>query len=358
MDLRTRAAAYGIAGLLISGIAIFAGSVTGSLSVPAGGFNPSSPGFLSIMLTDPPSVPANVTAVYLDYSNLGVHAYGFGDAGWVWTGTAGTIETMSLVNLSQTISAGTVPSGNYNAVAFLVSSAKILYNGVNYTATLNGGRLVATIPGGLEVNSTVPAGALIDLSPVVLNVGTQSSPDFVVTTAARALQVPRGEFVQEMRHLGFRMPLAERGWFRSFIAAHSDNISASSVTFSSTSLSLSVTSPGTDSSTVRVIILSPSASVNVQGRLGALASSFVFAVQPDGSLQLVSFNQMSRGNMISIHTAMATPGFTLAAGASKTFTYSGAITTLLTDQGINRGSTYYVRVFGPATFGVQSVVAS
>ena len=357
MDVKTRAAAYGIAGLVLSGFAILAGSWLGTFSVPIGGFDPASPGSLSIMLTDPPSVPAGVTAVYVTYSSIGVHAVGLGDSGWIWTGEDGTIETMGLVNFSQTISVGDVPSGSYNLVAFLVSSAEVTYDGANVSATVNSGRLNIPIPGGLLVNSTTPSAALIDISPVVLNLGTQADPNFVITTTAHALQLPRSEFAQNMRHLGFRMALANHGWYRAFIASHANGPTTNSVTLGPSSFSLSITGPSSESSTVRVIILSPS-NVSHHGPLGALADSFVFAVQPDGSLGLVSFASVTPRTMGQIRSAMQTPGYGLPAGATATFTYSGTITTLLSGETVVGGSTFYVRVLGPSTFSVDSVTAT
>lgn len=361
MDIRTRAAAYGIAGLVLSGIAIFAGSFSGALTAPSGGFNPASPGFLSIMLTDPPSVPQNVTGVFVTYSNVGIHAVGLGGAegssGWVWTGDSGTVETLGLVNTSQTISAGSVPTGRYNAIAFLVSSVAVEYNGQNYSAAVASGRLLLPFPEGLQVNGSAPSAALIDINPVILNLGTQSTPNFVFTTAGHALQLPRTEFVQDMRNVGFRMGLLHRPWYQAFVAAHMHTVSANSVNLSASSFSLTITGPASESSTVRAIILSPGA-VNPHGRLNALASSFVFAVKPDGSLQLISFGSLSPGTIVQIRQAMQSAGFVLAAGATATFSFSGTITTLLTGQGVASGDTYNVTVVGPNTFGINSVTAS
>ena len=357
MNVKTRAAAYGIAGLVLSGIAIFAGSLSGTFTAPRGGFDPATPGFLSIMLTDPPSVPQGVTGVFVTYSNLGLHAVGLGEAGWVWTGDTGTVETLGLVNVSQTISAGNVPSGSYNAIDFVISSVQIEYGGLNYSAAVTSGRLIVPLHDALQVNSSAPSAALIDLSPVVLNVGTQTSPNFVVTTAAQALQLPRAEFVQDMRHMGFRFALQAKGWYHAFIALHPNNLSANSVTLSANSFSLSITSPASDVSTVRVIILSPGA-MNPRGHLSALASSIVFAVQPNGTLKLVSFGSVTMGILSQIRSEMQTTGFSLPAGASTVFNYSGTITTLLSGEGVASGQSYYVTVVGPSTFSVNSVTAS
>ena len=157
MNVQAKAAAYGIVGLALAGVVILSGTAIGVLNPSSGGFNPASPGLLSILLTDPPSVPEGVTAVYINYSGLALHAKGLGDGGWVTVAGQGTLETLGLVNISQTLTSGNVPSGTYNLLAFNITSAEVEYLGTNYSATVNSGRLIVPILGGLTVNSSNPA---------------------------------------------------------------------------------------------------------------------------------------------------------------------------------------------------------
>jgi len=346
LKLGTKVAAYGLAGLVLAGMIIFSGSSLGLL-------NFGSPGVLSVLLTDPPSVPEGVSAVYITYSNIAVHADGSGDSGWVTIAGAGTIDTLKLVNLSQTISSATIPSLSYNLVAFDISSVKIDFMGTNYSATVNSPRLIVPIVGGVKVNSGHLAAALVDIQPTVLNLGDQSNPRFTVSTGAKALQVPESEETPSMKEVGNRASLEGSSWLQSFRASHSDTLTSSGLTLTHNSISFSVTNPGSESLTIRLVVVSPASSgERVTAALGSVANSFVFAVGSDGSLKLQAW---ASGQVESVLEAS---GYSLAQGATHQLTYSGAITSLLGSHGISSGSSYNVIVFGPEALSVQTVVAS
>jgi hypothetical protein len=346
LKLGTKVAAYGLAGLALAGVLIFSGSSLGLL-------NFGSSGVLSVLLTDPPSVPDGVSAVFITYSNLAVHTNSFGDSGWVTIAGAGTIDTLKLVNLSQTISSATIPSLTYNLVAFDISSVKVDFMGKNYSATINSGRLVIPIVGGVEVNSAHSAAALVDIQPTVLNVGDQSDPKFAVTAGAKALQVPDSEETPSMNQVGDRSSMEGRSWLQSFRASHSDTLAGSGLTLTSKSLSFSVTNPGSESLTIRLVVVTPaSPGERVAAALGSIANSFVFAVGSDGSLTL------QNGASGHAETLLEGSGYSLAEGATHQFTYSGAITSLLDGHVISTGTSYNIIVFGSEALSVQTIVAS
>jgi Domain of unknown function (DUF4382) len=352
MNVRTRAAAYGLAGLALASIVIFSGSTLGVLQSYEN-FNPLSSGVLSILLTDPPSVPDGVSAIYINYTDIAIHVTGFGDSGWVTTGGQGSIETFGLVNLSQTISTGSVPAGRYNLVRFTISAATVEYQGKNYSANVYSGKLTVPIVGGLAVNASHPAAAVVDIHPTVLNLGSQADPNFVITSGARALQVPAREVTALLEHVGNRLSLNGRGWFQSFLATHSDNLTGSGATLTSNSFSFSTTNPGPDQVTLRMIIVSQTTlGVRPLSALGLLANSVVFTVGPDRSLHLVT------GTPGQVLSAIEGDGYSLQAGASVTLAYSGSLTTLRSGGGITAGSTYYIILVGSRALSVQTVEAS
>jgi len=346
LKLGTKVAAYGLAGLVLAGVLIFSGSSLGLL-------NFGSSGVLSVLLTDPPSVPEGVSAVYVTYSNIAVHADGSGDSGWVTIAGAGTIDTLKLVNLSQTISSATIPSLTYNLIAFNISGLKVDFMGKNYSANVNSVRLVVPIVGGVKVNSAHVAAALVDIQPTVLNLGDQSNPRFAVSTGAKALQVPESEETPSMKEVGNRSSLEGRSWLQSFRASHSDNLASSGLTLTPNSLSFSVTNPGSDSLMIRLVVVAPASSgERVTAALGSIANSFVFAVGSDGSLKLQA------GASGQVESVLEASGYSLAEGATHQFIYSGAITNLLGNHGISTGINYNVIVFGSEALSVQTVMAS
>lgn len=350
MELRTKAATYGMAGLIAAGVLILASNSLGILSEV-------SSGALAIMLTDPPTVPDGVSAVYLSYSSLAVHVSGLGDSGWVATGSHGTIETLGLVNLSQTISTGTVPSLSYNLLSLTITGANVTFLGMNYTATVSSGKLTIPIVGGLRVDSSNPAAAVVDLQPTVLNLGNQTDPDFALSAGAKAVQVPPGQVVEPMLHLNNKSSLKGRGWYDSFAARQPDVVAKTGIALTSHSLTLNVTNSGPDPVDIRmVIVTSETPSMKPKGLQASLADSAVFVVEPDHSLQLLTGGTGDRGHT-ALRSALEGTGYVLAAGATVTLSFSGLITEFSSTSGLTAGATYYVVVLGSHTLSVQPVTA-
>ena len=100
----------GVIVLLIVIVAIY--FVNGVMSNKSGGGlygqgNISVP----VSLTDPPEVPSGTSALVVTYSSVGVHLLGAGnDSGWIYSNTSGTLNLMSLVNVSQAIATVTIPA--------------------------------------------------------------------------------------------------------------------------------------------------------------------------------------------------------------------------------------------------------
>ncbi len=346
MRLRTKAAAYGIGGLVLAGAVLFSGSTLGLL-------NTSSSGILSVMLTDPPVVPDGVSAVFVTYSSIAVHAVGFNDSGWVSVTGEGTIDTMKLLNFSQTISSATIPSLTYNLIEFNLSKVSVEYLGTNYTATVASGKLVVPIVGGVKVSASNPAAALIDIQPTILNLGNGTDPEFTVATGARALQIPTGEVSDSMRNVGNRYSLQGHDWFDSFKESHSDNLTVSGLALSSSSFSFSATNGGSEPAMIRMIILTPV----VQGEsamtvLGSMADSIFFAMNSNGTLELVN------GTPGQVESFLGSNGYSLAPGASHSFVFSGTITSLLGKHGVISGTDYTLVLMGSDALSVKTLVAS
>ena len=366
-DLRlgTKAAAYGIAGLALAGGVILSGSYLGLLNL-----TPS--GTLSILLTDPPSVPTGVTAVYITYSDMAVHAVGFGDSGWVNIPGQGTVDTLGLVNFSRTISSAQIPALTYNLVRFNISKTSVDFMGKNYTVAVNSGRLTVPFVAGLKVNSSSTAAALVDISPTVLNLGSQSLPSFTMAAGAHALQVPSNDVGDSMKTVGSESSLQGRGWFQSFRSDHSDNLTVSGLALTTNSLTFTAQNQGSDSMTIKMVVVTPDASRQKAAEaLGMVGSSFVFAVQPDGSLKLLTGTMSTHGNMSesgqenamsgevqSIQSLFEGQGYTIVGGASFRFSYSGAIASLFGGHAVSIGTGYTVVVMGDDPLSVQTVIAT
>ncbi len=357
MKTQVRAAVYGVAALALAGVVIFSGTTLGLFPLISSDFNPGASAVLSVLLTDPPSVPSGVTAVYLTYSALDVHINGLGDAGWVSTGAQGTVETLGLVNLTQTISSGSIPSGTYNMIRLTITGVQVTFQGKNYSAAVNSGIVDVSIVGGLKVNTSNPSAAIVDIQPTVLNVGSQSAPEFVITAGAKALQVPQSDIRPEMRNVGFRSSIPEREWYRSFEARHSDNLSTESATLSAGSFTLKFTNPTSDPVQISMVAIAPSSAESGPFvALGTLAGSIVFGVGSDRSLQPV--NLVADGNGAgTLRLLLAGQGYRLDPNATVTFTFTGNLNSLVSGMTVTKGSDYSVVVIGKHLVAAVTVQA-
>jgi hypothetical protein len=182
-------------------------------------------GTLSILLTDPPIVPTGVTGVYITYGNVAVHVSGAGNqSGWMETNTKGTINLMKLVNVSATIATVKVSSGVYDALRFNISSAEVTYNAKNYTAFVPRAMLSVRISGGIAVNPINKSATIIDMYPTVVNIGSKSTPEFIVNAAASVYGVPHNDFNDQMGNVGFMMQLGGQAWWKQISEQNTANM--------------------------------------------------------------------------------------------------------------------------------------
>ncbi len=143
-----------------------------------------------ILLTDPPTVPSGTTSLVINYSGEQVHLADAGNAsGWVNATGSGSIDLLSEVNLSQTIGDVSLPAGaKINMARFDIVSAHITINGTTYNITVPSSKVTAHITSGQQVNGS--ASILLDLSPTVVTIVTNSSAVYVLVPSVRAIVTP------------------------------------------------------------------------------------------------------------------------------------------------------------------------
>jgi Domain of unknown function (DUF4382) len=355
-----------------------------------------SQGTLSVLLTDPPTVPPNVTAIYVTYSNVAVHVGDAGNqTGWTNANATGTIDLMKMVNVSSTIATVKVSTGVYNALRFNVSSALVTYNGENYTAFVPRAEFTVIIPGGIQVNSTTTAGAIIDMHPTVLNIGSRSTPEFIVETAASAFGLPPGTITKAIERAGYTMRIDNQQWWQHINETYTANIQITSASVANASLSVTVKNTGTQPVTLNTITVTPVGSecatpsnTSHNQRVAPLCftGSAVFLVQNDSSLKSFSafvfppiiqqifsgFGHHGPGQSNSSTSTSTTgtqteaypgsTGYTLAPGQSITLTYSGSISFGFAFGGRNppgvlSGDQYQITAVGQESLAETVVVA-
>jgi hypothetical protein len=293
------------------------GTISNSQSI---GTEESGEGYMAVLLTDPPTVPANVSAVYMKYDQVQVHIANAGNqTGWYDLSGTGEINLMAVVNTSQTIANQTLPAGKFDGLRFNLSAVTITYEGQNYTAETIYGRntLYVWIAGGISVAATQTSAALIDLSPTVLMTGDPSNPAFVFIPAAIGYVIPTASLPAESHVIGARAILTSNPWWITVMQGMKFGIS--NVTLTPMSLNITVVNQGTASIILRLAAVSTQTSIS-GGIEGELGSSDVFVVESNGSLE-----NLNTTSAESVDGQVETAGLLLAPGQSVTLSYNGPI---------------------------------
>ena len=338
-------------------------TTTSSQGVASGG-----QGVLSVLVTDPPHVPSGVTAIYAYYIGLAVHSA----QGWTTVAVAGEIELLGTVNVAQTLASANLPSGRYDQVSLELTSALVTYEGVNYTAIVQGGHLTIRIQGDTIVSSSQPAAALIDVQPIVMNVGTGSNPQFVLWAEARAFPIPSAQVGEITATEGYRFSLNGLDWWDNDVSMANTVLTFSGVSLSANSLSLNVADTGTSGTWLKMVVVSeanPTLGITGEDSVpSAMVGAAVFVILDNGTLiQFVPILHISMPmgggeSQASVLDALRTAGYNLTAGSSVHLSYSGSIElsfgVFAQPSGINSGQTYWITVVGDNTISSTEVTAT
>ncbi len=335
----------------------------------------SQQGTLSVLLTDPPNVPAGVTKVYVSYEGLAVHAFGAGSSsGWLTIKAVGSIELLGTVNISQTISSVKVSVGSYDMIRFNITGAEVTYYGKNYTAFIQTSQLTIPIIGGILVSASTPCATIIDISPTVINTGTESSPQFIITSVADAYPVPTAVITSGQGQEGSMMNLTGLGWWQTIAQQSTAHLKIGSASLNETYLNLKVLNTGGNSTVLNLVTITPTVSPTAAGTEGvlptALGQSAIFIVLSNGTLKQIQIFMNSMMATVSATAVSASlfaqRGLELPPGATATLTHSHGIILLgfmgmavETPVGtIIKGQQYLVTVIGTQSSASLIVTAS
>lgn len=220
---------------------------------------------VALQLTDPPQVPSGAQALTIDYSALQVHLANAGNvSGWMQASGVGSVNLLELLNLSQTIGTAVIPANaTINLVRFNITSASIEINGTTYNVTVPSGQITASINGGAAMGSN--SSILLEMSPVVASIITNTSTVFVLVPSLRGVIVP-GASNSTTLQLGNRARLGYEA--RAELNGTMPNITITSASLAVlpgnvTDLSVTVKNNGNQSVVVKHIALSGSENVRL-----------------------------------------------------------------------------------------------
>jgi hypothetical protein len=148
----------------------------------------AAPSGVPILLTDPPYVPAGTTSLSVNYSSVAVLYTNGSQSTWINAQGSGTVNLLSLVNVTELIANASVPKGSVISRArFNVSSASITINGTTYPVVTPSPQIIANISSNQAVNGSTSV--IVDLSPIVVTVFTNNQTLFIMVPSVKAIVV-------------------------------------------------------------------------------------------------------------------------------------------------------------------------
>jgi len=136
----------------------------------------------AVALTDPPSVPAGTSALFLNYSRVELIT----NSSPYVANINGSVNLLSLVNVSKIIATFSLPKYvNVNQIRLFVSSVTIEINGSKYSVFVPSSVLKIPLANVSLVNGTI--GALIDLRPHVVVTYAGQGLRFILTPVVFAM---------------------------------------------------------------------------------------------------------------------------------------------------------------------------
>jgi hypothetical protein len=232
-----------------------ASSATGSSG--AGG---QQAGNFLVLLTDPPTVPAGTTQLNVTYSSISIQVkYANGTTAAIPVKATGTVDLLSLVNVSQTIGFANIPTGTtVISIEFTISSASAVVNAQTYSVSLLSGQLVVPIRNGQVLNQTQSA-ALLDLTPTLVEVDATNSTGgamsyYVLVPSATAIVKPNVSQGQGSIGAKTQLDQSDKNELESAQSTGMANVTISSATLhtagNTTTFTVSLKNMGTSNATI------------------------------------------------------------------------------------------------------------
>lgn len=142
--------------------------------------------FISLM--DPPNVPDGTQSLNITYDSLMVHTVSGNTSGWVSLSGSGTLNLLSLTNISIVLGGLRVSnSTGIDMIRFNVSSSSIAIKNTVYPVVLPNSQITAMVKGKNTINGTM--NIIADLSPTIITVFTANSTVFIMVPSIKAVMV-------------------------------------------------------------------------------------------------------------------------------------------------------------------------
>lgn len=267
MSIKNRTLAYGIAAIAIAAIIVASSMFVGPYIMQGLGGQKSTNNIpMVVQLTDPPNVPKGTQSLNLTYADIQLEVVG-GAGGntsqWISTNSQGTVNLLSLVNVSRTIAVVQIPNDSQiMQVRFVISSVRIAVNGTVYPVATSTNILTVPIANSGNPKLEAEGATLLELSPTVTQVSTGTSTtnitQFLLVPSATAI-VRSSNVSSSEAFVGSQQDLSSNEVSDLKDASGNISITASSLSVSSsnstTTLSLTIRNTGNVSVALQSVTL-------------------------------------------------------------------------------------------------------
>lgn len=148
----------------------------------------SGVGPVSILMTDPPHVPAGTQSLVVTYSSLKVLISNSTGRFWRQINTTGTVNLLSLVNFSKNLSTFNLPANSVvDMMSIRISNASITLNGTTYPVLLTNKNVSVKVFYSNKNSSAY--NILFDMFPTVSAVVSGNQTIFIMSPSATAATI-------------------------------------------------------------------------------------------------------------------------------------------------------------------------
>lgn len=318
-------------------------STSSSSSTASSTQGTQSPSY-ALLLTDPPYSPAGTEHLNFTYSGTAVQTTSpNGTTSWIHAKSSGTVDLMSLVNVTQTVAITVVPAGSVvHAVQITVTGVKAEINGSVQTVSIISNNITISVShqSAVGLNGQTGSGAVVDLTPSLTQVQVVNASSGSRSSAY--VFVPSGVALGDQQVQQNETSVGARASIHASLASDLETLRASSaqsleVTSASLSgtgnqTSFSVTVKNTGNSTVGLFGMVLSGEFNMSlgagfcpTNLGVCAGATVDITHSSAIPMVVNGTSISPLLGFSQSAQGSESGTTIAAGQSVTLTFSGVI---------------------------------
>jgi hypothetical protein len=155
-----------------------------------------------IAITDPPAVPSGTQSLIITYSQIELHQKGAANGtGFVALNTSGTINLLSLTNLTKTIAVANINSNDtFDMARFTVTSAQITIDNSTYNVSIPNNKVTILLNQNASVSNS--SGILIDFYPSVLQIYAANQSIFVMIPSAKAVVITDSSNISVSTNVG------------------------------------------------------------------------------------------------------------------------------------------------------------